>query len=356
MAEARAVVELLDRIPDPVFVVGDDERVLLANTAASNWYGNDLTGQLIYAVFRQPEALECIRLARQFQTGFETRIFVIRNEITTWFEISAGSIFASDLGVEGVVIHLKDVSKHHDLDQLRREFVANVSHELRSPLTSFSGIIETLKGQTWDDGETREKFLGLMESETRRMTRLVNDLLSLSKVETEERVRPTNEVDIVAIIRNSMDSALNMASSLGTKMTLNSSSESIRVPGDRFQLAQVANNLIENALKYGKRDSEIVLSCNLLRSAPGFEGAVAEFEVRDQSDGIEEFHILRLTERFYRVDKQRSRAVDGTGLGLAIVKHIVNRHRGKMAISSEIGVGSRFAVFLPACEESIGER
>ena len=349
MAELQEIAGLLDLIPDPVLVIGNEERVLIANESASRWYGKDLADQLIYAVFRQPEALDCIRRARSLQSEFKTRIFFIKNEITDWFELRAGPVVAPEFGIDGVAIHLKDVSEFDDLDQLRREFVANVSHELRSPLTSFSGIIETLRGRTWEDGEAREKFLGLMESETRRMTRLVNDLLSLSKVETEERIQPTDRVNLVATVSDAVQSALPLARSLGITMTLNASDDRILVRGDQFQLAQVANNLIENALKYGKRGTEVALTCSLHDSVLGFEGLVAEFEVRDQGEGIEEFHIPRLTERFYRVNKHRSRAAEGTGLGLAIVKHIVNRHRGRIAISSELGVGSRFSVFLAAC-------
>lgn len=351
MAELRAIAGLLDLIPDPILVVGIDERVLIANESASRWYGKDLTDQLIYAVFRQPEALDCITRARVLRSEIKTRIFFITNEITTWFELRAGPVAAPELGIEGVAIHLKDVSEFDDLDQLRREFVANVSHELRSPLTSLSGIIETLRGRTWDDGETRERFLGLMESETRRMTRLVNDLLSLSKVEAEERIQPTDRVNLVATVKDTLNSALPLARSLGIAMKFSAANDRILVRGDRFQLAQVANNLIENALKYGKRRTEVVLTCGLRDSVLGFDGKVAELEIRDQGDGIEEHHIPRLTERFYRVDKHRSRTVEGTGLGLAIVKHIVNRHRGRIAISSEVGVGSRFSVLLPACSE-----
>ena len=354
MVELQKIAGLLDFIPDPVLVVGSEEHILIANESASRWYGKDLTDQLIYAVFRQPEALDCIRRARDLQSEVKTRIFFINNEITTWFELRACPVAAPELGIEGVAIHLKDVSEFDELDQLRREFVANVSHELRSPLTSLSGVIETLRGRTWDDGEARERFLALMESEARRMTRLVNDLLSLSKVETEERIQPTDRVNLVATVRDTVNSALPLARSLGITMKFNSANDRILVRGDRFQLVQVANNLIENALKYGKRGTEVVLTCSLHDSVLGFEGMVAEFEVQDQGDGIEEFHIPRLTERFYRVDKHRSRTVEGTGLGLAIVKHIVNRHRGRISISSEVGVGSRFSVFLPACSELVG--
>ncbi len=349
LAEISAI---LDRIPEPVIVIDPEDRIVMANSASSDWYGSELKGYSLYAVFRQPEALECIRLARSMKAEFKTKIFMADVEVNRSFELCAGAISASGPRQNSVVVSLRDVSKFEELDQLRREFVANVSHELRSPLTCFSGIIETLQGNSWKDEETRDKFLGLMETETRRMTRLVSDLLSLSRVETEERIRPTEEVDMVATVRDSIESMAPLARTLETRINFSTTNECILVPGDRSQLAQVANNLIENALKYGGRDSEISMNCRVLDSVSGFDGKVAEFEVQDRGEGIEDHHIPRLTERFYRVDKNRSRSVEGTGLGLAIVKHIVNRHRGRMVITSEVGSGSQFAVRLPALDEA----
>ena len=157
---------------------------------------------------------------------------------------------------------------------------------------------------------------------------------------------------MVATVRDSIESMAPLARTLETRINFSTTNECILVPGDRSQLAQVANNLIENALKYGGRDSEISMNCRVLDSVSGFDGKVAEFEVQDRGEGIEDHHIPRLTERFYRVDKNRSRSVEGTGLGLAIVKHIVNRHRGRMVITSEVGSGSQFAVRLPALDEA----
>ena len=345
------VEELLDQVPEPVFVVEDGGSILVANSAASEWYGIEMTGQPLYAVFRQPEVLECIDNARRLQSESKTRVTTVKDGQSTAIELTAGPVAASRLGIEGIVISLRDVSVFEHLDRRRSEFVANVSHELRSPLTSFAGILEMLQAEACDDEETRTKFLRIMEAETRRMTCLVNDLLSLSKVETEELIRPTSPVDIVATAKDAIQSAMPLARSRGTALMLNTSRRRILALGDRPQLAQVVHNLVENALKYGRVNSEAILDCNLLDSAPGFPGRVVNITVSDQGDGIEAFHIPRLTERFYRVDKHRSRDVEGSGLGLAIVKHIVNRHRGRIEIASRLGQGSRFSVLLPAYED-----
>ncbi len=345
------VEELLDQVPEPVFVVEDGGSVLVANSAASEWYGMEMTGQPLYAVFRQPEVLECIGDARRLQSESKTRVTTVKDGQSTEIELTAGPVAASRLGIEGIVISLRDMSVFEHLDRRRSEFVANVSHELRSPLTTFSGILEILKAEAWDDDETRTKFLRIMGAETRRMTCLVNDLLSLSKVETEELVRPTIPVDIVETVEEAVQSAMPLARSRGTELLLDTSHRRILALGDRLQLAQVVHNLIENALKYGRVNSEAIVACDLLDSAPGFTGRVVNITVKDRGDGIEAYHIPRLTERFYRVDKHRSRDVEGSGLGLAIVKHIVNRHRGSIKITSQLGHGSQFSVLLPAYEE-----
>ena len=340
-----------DQVPEPVFVVEDGGSILVANSAASEWYGMEMTGQPLYAVFRQPEAMECIGDARRLQSASKTRVTTVKDGQSTAVELTAGPVSASRLGIEGIVISLRDISEFENLDRRRSEFVANVSHELRSPLTSFAGILEILQAEAWDDDKTRTKFLRIMEAETRRMTCLVNDLLSLSKVETEELVRPTSPVDIVATVEDAVQSAMPHARSRGTALMLNASRRRILALGDRLQLAQVVHNLVENALKYGRANSEAILDCHLLDSAPGFPGRVVNITVKDRGDGIEAYHIPRLTERFYRVDRHRSRDVEGSGLGLAIVKHIVNRHRGRIEIASQLGHGSQFSVLLPAFEE-----
>ena len=258
------VEDLLDQVPEPVFFVEDSGSILVANSAASEWYGMEMTGQPLYAVFRQPEVLECIGDVRRLQSASKTRVTTVKDGRSMAIELTAGPVTASRLGIQGIVISLRDMSEFENLDRRRSEFVANVSHELRSPLTSFAGILEILQAEAWDDDETRTKFLRIMEAETRRMTCLVNDLLSLSKVEAEELVRPTSPVDIVAAVEDAVQSATPLARSRGTALALNASCRRIHAFGDRLQLAQVVHNLLENALKYGRVNSEVILDCNLL--------------------------------------------------------------------------------------------
>jgi two-component system phosphate regulon sensor histidine kinase PhoR len=225
---------------------------------------------------------------------------------------------------------------------MRRDFVANVSHELRTPLTALMGFIETLKHAAKDDPRAREMFLGIMEHEAGRMNRLVRDLLQLSRVEAEERIRPKDEVELRALLVGVISSLQGLAERAGGRVEL--AGDPFTVPGDADQLVQVFTNLIENALKYGKAGQVVRVS---LTPEDTVRGPAVKVEVADEGEGIDPVHLPRLTERFYRVDSHRSREMGGTGLGLAIVKHIVSRHRGFLRIESEPGEGSRFSVVLP---------
>jgi two-component system phosphate regulon sensor histidine kinase PhoR len=231
--------------------------------------------------------------------------------------------------------------------QMRRDFVANVSHELRTPLTALMGFIETLLGAARDDAEARERFLAIMAREAGRMNRLVGDLLSLGRVEAEERVRPTSPVDLTGLVRSVIHSLAPLAEAERTEIETVFPATTIVVPGDSDQLAQVVSNLLENAIKYSRPDTTVKVSLAEDSNHPMLRQDAIVFTVEDQGEGIEATHIPRLTERFYRIDTHRSREMGGTGLGLAIVKHIVNRHRGRLRITSEHGKGSRFSVILP---------
>jgi two-component system phosphate regulon sensor histidine kinase PhoR len=254
-----------------------------------------------------------------------------------------------------LLLHFTDITHLREAEEMRRDFVANVSHELRTPLTAVLGFIETLRGAAKDDPAARDRFLSIMEDEARRMNRLVSDLLSLSRVESEERMRPSDLVDIGAVLKGTVAAMRPTAELSGNEIVLTSAIGSDAegaearglIQGDRDQLMQVFLNLTENALKYGGPDRQVDLKLTREEGTGSLKGKVIRVDVTDRGDGVDPQHVPRLTERFYRVDTHRSRAMGGTGLGLAIVKHIVNRHRGRLRITSEKGKGSTFSVLFP---------
>ena len=240
---------------------------------------------------------------------------------------------------EGAVIVLRDLTREQQIERMRADFVANASHELRTPLASLSGFIETIQGAAKHDEKAQVRFLGLMRSQADRMRRLIDDLLSLSRIEMNEHVRPSADVDLAQAAGHVRDTLSGMAQEFGCELKVKTDGP-LPVLGSRDELVQVLQNLMENALKYGSSGKLIEVECRR-------NGAFAEVIVRDHGPGIAPEHIPRLTERFYRVNVQESRSRGGTGLGLAIVKHIVNRHRGRLIIASEIGKGSEFTIRLP---------
>jgi two-component system phosphate regulon sensor histidine kinase PhoR len=238
---------------------------------------------------------------------------------------------------------------------LRADFVANASHELRTPLAILLGFIETLTGAAADDPEAQQRFLPIMQQQAGRMARLVDDLLSLSRIELTEHAAPTDRVDVAEIVGPVARALTLRAAEHNMRIELEITDGLPPVLGEADELAQVFQNLIDNAIKYAKPDTAITVSVGL---SSKIAGGVA-VRVRDRGEGIAKRHLSRLTERFYRVDRDRSRAVSGTGLGLAIVKHVVNRHQGVLDIESKVGKGSVFSVHLaaarsiPVCQSEI---
>jgi two-component system phosphate regulon sensor histidine kinase PhoR len=239
--------------------------------------------------------------------------------------------------------------------EMRRDFVANVSHELRTPLTSLMGFIETLRGPAKNDTAAQDRFLGIMEQEAGRMYSLVEALLQLSRVEGQERIRPTTKVGLQTLVLEVLNTLQSTADAKGLRFDTQMPDDTVEVLGNRDQLWQVISNLVENALKYGATSGDITIRL----SSPDYEPTLLQSGVRlcviDRGEGIPAHHITRLTERFYRVDSHRGREVGGTGLGLAIVKHIINRHRGRLRIASTMGQGAEFKVILPIGAEGNSE-
>ncbi len=338
MLDSKTVAALVGALPLPVVVIGPDQRVLAANSRATALLGAGILGRHHAIALRQPALQGAILAALERGEAGQAR-HVEQGE-------SADSIYRVTVAPAdgGAVLSFEDVSEAETMGQMRREFVANVSHELRTPLTAFIGFIETLKGPARDDAPARARFLTIMEREAARMSRLVSDLLNLSRVEAEERVRPTTRVDVAALLRSTLATLRPMAEAAKVQLVTEGADAPVSVPADADQLTQVFSNLIENAVKYGGSGGVVTVRLSADRLP---QGNAIRIDVIDQGDGIDPVHLPRLTERFYRVDSHRSREQGGTGLGLAIVKHIVHRHRGRMRIDSAPGKGSTFSVILP---------
>jgi two-component system phosphate regulon sensor histidine kinase PhoR len=342
---------LLDALPFAILLVNRMEKVAWANPVARSMFGPDLPGRPFVTVLRQPsigEALEAA-LAQGAPGQVRARLTAGGREIAALATVAPLPRDA-DLRMPegGAMVVIEDVTAVEDAEAMRRDFVANVSHELRTPLTALMGFIETLRGAARDDPAARDRFLSIMEREAARMNRLVGDLLSLSRVEAEERRRPTAEVDLTAVLKGAIQTLQPAAEAQNVALIREGAEGRLPVQGDPDQLTQVFANLVENAIKYGGAGGEVRINVSRIAHEPVLRGAALKVEVIDRGEGIEEIHLPRLTERFYRVDTHRSREQGGTGLGLAIVKHIVARHRGRLKIESEKGKGSRFIVLLPA--------
>ena len=327
---------LLLGLPLPAMLVRHDDQILAVNAPGRALLGEEIVGRHPAMAVRAPSVLEAISAVARAGGVQEARMTLRREGQEAVFQVTVSA--QDDL----VLVVFRDATEEERAGEMRRDFVANVSHELRTPLTALMGFIETLKHAAKDDPKAREMFLGIMEAEAGRMNRLVRDLLQLSRVEAEERVRPKEPVELRGLLESVISSLRGVAEKEGDTVLL--SGDPVTVPGDADQLVQVFTNLVENALKYGKGGQVVRVS---LSAEETVRGPAVRVEVADEGEGIDPVHLPRLTERFYRVDTHRSREMGGTGLGLAIVKHIVSRHRGWLRVDSVVGEGSRFSVVLP---------
>lgn len=343
-----AVQGLLDALPLPSLLVAGGERVIGANARAEALLGQGLSGRHLATVLRHPSVLDAIEACAASRQPKTTRYLTSaeRNEVT--YLVHCGYVDLTE--ARGVLVSFEDITHVEAIGQMRRDFVANVSHELRTPLTALMGFIETLQGPASKDPAAQERFLAIMMKEAGRMNRLVSDLLSLSHVESEERIRPSRSVDLTDLIRSTLRRIAPVADKAHVTLQGDLPSAPVMVPGDEDQLRQVFTNLVENAIKYGGNDQTVTVRLTQMERDPALRGPGVRVEVRDTGPGIDPVHLPRLTERFYRIDSHRSREMGGTGLGLAIVKHIVNRHRGRLKIESTPGQGSCFTVILPALD------
>lgn len=340
------ITDTLTAIPLPALLVATGDRIVAGNAAAVKLLETDqLTDRHLLTVLRQPSVLDAIEACRTSNEPRVTRYLTTQGRNDTTFRVHCG--FIRDTDRSGVLVTFEDITHLETAEQMRRDFVANVSHELRTPLTALLGFIETLQGPAKEDAAARDRFLGIMSNEAGRMNRLVRDLLSLSQVEAQERVRPDETVNLGDLITSVLRNLQPVAEAANVTMHAEMPTDPVQLSADTDQMRQVLTNLTENAIKYGGRDGTVTLTLSTMERDPALRAPAARVTVHDTGPGIDPVHLPRLTERFYRVDSHRSREMGGTGLGLAIVKHIINRHRGRLKIESDLEKGSRFTVILP---------
>ncbi len=341
---------ILDALPGPVLLLDERRRVLAANRAADELLGVGIHGRDICLILRQPEAQQAIRRTVTGEIPGTGVDLMFESPMRRYYQLQVVGLSGEDVQPVNAVVALHELTALKEAEAMRADFVANVSHELRSPLAALAGFIETLQTTAENDEEARARFLGIMEGEAQRMSRMTDDLLSLSKIQVNEHIRPTESVSLAAVLAGVSEAATIKASKKGMSIDLALPDDLPEVAGNQDELCEVFENLIDNAVKYGADDTAVTITGRTIPVLPETGERGVEITVEDQGEGIEAEHLPRLTERFYRVDKGRSRAMGGTGLGLAIVKHILNRHRGRLQATSETGKGSRFSVQVPIFE------
>lgn len=344
---------IVDAMADPAIVVDAHGVIVHHNPLFSDLYPRARVGQTISAHIRVPELLQAIDSAMTLEqptvVQLHDRVPVMRRLSAI---VSALAVDERRGGTPATLVVFRDMTDQEKHAQMRTDFVAHASHELRTPLASLKVIVETLQGAARNDTAARERFLAMMTTQTGRMTRLIDDLLSLSRAEMKVHLPPRDRVEICELMDWVVQTMEPLALANDVTLVLDRSGcDAAWVRGEREELAQVFLNLVQNGIKYGRSPGKVVISVRLHEKAPGIPSRVA-VTVEDDGEGIAAEHIPRLTERFYRINVVASREKGGTGLGLAIVKYIVSRHRGELVIESTLGVGSKFTVRLPVMNDT----
>lgn len=328
-------------LAEPLFIVSHSLEILACNKAAHDLFGPTLVGEAITVFLRHPGAVEAIKESIRLEAAQEQELHLLSPIERSY------ALRVAPLGDDSqrYVISLRDITALRLAERMRVDFVANASHELRTPLSTVMGFIETLQGAAADDSAARVRFLDIMGQEADRMSRLIDDLLSLSRVELDNQVPPTTPIELAPVLA---DVGKTLAVRLGAdsrSLKVSTPAELPMVLADRDQILQVLHNLVLNSIKYGRAGTPIDIEADVMTQDDG--ASYVRVSVRDRGEGIAPEHLPRLTERFYRIDNARSRRLGGTGLGLAIVKHILERHQGRLDICSTLGVGTTVTFTLP---------
>lgn len=329
---------IIDALPEPALLVDGNSVLLAGNVGAAALFGRLRVHETISLTTRNPLIIEALAKAAAGEAhNFELNE---RLPVERSLEVHVAPLVFGFEPPKLFLLTFRDLTQERRIERMRVDFVANASHELRTPLASLMGFIETLQGPARDDPAARDKFLGIMSAQARRMSRLIDDLMSLSRIELSLHLQPQTQLDLAAIAGSVCDTLAPLASERGVTLELKREVAAAIVRGDRDELTRVFDNLIENAIKYGAAGKRVEVGLRI-------EAGEALVAVRDFGPGIAPEHLPRLTERFYRADVEQSRTQGGTGLGLALVKHILARHRGRLVIASEPGKGALFTVHIP---------
>jgi two-component system, OmpR family, phosphate regulon sensor histidine kinase PhoR len=330
---------ILDAIAEPIIILDKNLTVVLANSAAKIRLPNIAQNNPFSFGLRDPTILEAVETALQTNMPITVQYNEL-NSIEYFYEVNISPIQNANNN-ERIIILMRDITRLQRIENMRVDFVANASHELRTPLASIIGFIDTLQGSAKADPIAREKFLNIMGEQARRMSRLVDDLLALSRIELTQHIAPNTQVDMVAVTRLIVDTLRGLAQERDVEIQVEvPENQQFLIQGDRDEMLRVLENLIENAIKYGQSGKRVDVS--LISNNHNMSVVI-----RDYGPGIAPEHLPRLTERFYRANENNSREQGGTGLGLAIVKHIVTRHKGELKIESELGKGAKFTISIP---------
>ena len=341
------VEQLIAGFPSAAIVLDRESRVIAFNELATSIAPALRRGEPALIALRMPDLVDAIR--RAVKRGEPQRVeFFERIPLDRWFEAFVTPLRLSTVAgaaADVMLMTFNDLTPLRRVEEMRADFIANASHELRTPLAALLGFIETLQGTAKDDPAAREKFLAIMQGQATRMARLIDDLLSLSRIELNAHLQPNSPADLAPIVRQVVDGLQTLARDRGVEIKVMAPPDTLMVLADRDELVRALENLVENALKYGAAGKR--LDITLARGQTRGGTTEARIAVRDYGPGISPEHLPRLTERFYRVDVADSRAQGGTGLGLALVKHVLNRHGGRLTIESTLGQGATFTMHLP---------
>ncbi|MBC7507077.1 MAG: ATPase [Sandarakinorhabdus sp.] len=329
----------IETLVDPALIV-EGFTAVAANAGARTLFGDRVAGSDLRLTLRHPLVLDTLVEARGPAGRSSREVVGLGNGSGAWM------VYAVAEGGGRVLILFDDITQTRMTERMRVDFVANASHELRTPLATLSGFIETLQGPAAEDAPARHRFLDIMQKEAQRMSRLIDDLLSLSRIEIDKHVRPAAIINLHGLVAEVGKTLAMRLDADQRRLLISEAADLPAVVADRDQVLQVLHNLVSNALKYGRTGTAISVSVTP-EAAAANQPASVRVAISDIGDGIAAEHLPRLTERFYRVDSQRSRTLGGTGLGLAIVKHIVERHRGRLEIESRAGEGTRISVLFP---------